>query len=73
MASRLFPLQLAIFLENAGYAVNIGGLRLTAVLEALETGNPFEAPPSDSPVLRQPEQPPTMDDIRLLPCEPAID
>ena len=76
LGSRLFPLQLAIFLENAGYSVYIGGLWLPSVLEALETGNmpiwPVAIRPN--PLLPPPRQPRdsfTMDDIRLLPCEPV--
>lgn len=73
LGSRLFPLQLAIFLENAGYSVHIDDLWLPTVVEALETGNMPMATlymrPSLFLPLPRPERSFTMEDIRLLPCE----
>ena len=77
LTSRLFPLQLAIFLENAGYSMRLGGLELTAVLQTLETGKPIEAAPGaardTAPIPRGSERSLSIDDIQLLPCEPVTE
>ncbi len=77
LGSPLFPLQLAIFLENAGYSVHIDDLWLPTVLEALETGNMPMPPLIMNPnVILPPPRPErsfTMEDIRLLPCEPVAE
>ena len=74
--THLFPLQLGIFLESAGYSVKINGHRLEPLLESLGTGRMQErqlariimtyVPPEP-----EPEFPWVRDDIRLLPCEPV--
>ncbi len=72
LTSRFFPLQLAIFLENAGYSVRLAGLELAAVLQVLETGKPIEAAPGaardTAPTPLGPERSLSIDDIQLLPA-----
>ncbi len=74
----LFPLQLALFLEHAGYVVKIDGQWLGPIRAVLQTGNLAAPPP---PIGPQDFAVPVADPTRLpwrpargwgfLPCQPA--
>lgn len=78
VATSLFPFQLAVFLENAGYVVRIDGKRFAPILKTLETGDLYE-PPSPAIIFEpiivrpEPEKRWTMEDIRLFDCAPITE
>ncbi|WP_421707112.1 hypothetical protein [Algihabitans sp.] len=70
----LFPLQLGLFLESAGYSVELNGRELGTLLESLETGRMRERRmgriiQASVPPEPEPEFPWTLEDIRLFDCE----
>ena len=72
VATSLFPLQLAIFLENSGYSVKIDGKRFAPILRTLETGDIYEPPLGIIVTYAVPEEKPekrwVMEDIHLFDC-----
>lgn len=74
----LFPLQLGLFLESAGYSVELNGRELGTLLKSLETGRMRERRmgriiQASVPPKPEPEFPWTLEDIRLFDCEPVAE